>query len=158
MRERNFRKGVGAVAMVAATALLLGSWGCGGLEEQGLPDLTGPSDAGVSVDLTAAPDTVNADGVSTSLVRLVVRDNEGRALSGKPVLFWFNGDGWLTPAAGSLYVGPVQTGFVMVTDQNGVADVVYTAGWGARTVSVQVRPYGVDSSFYFFRSVEILQL
>ncbi len=154
MREWIFRACLG---MAAACALVLTTGGCGGLDDQGLPDLAGPSDAGVSVELSAAPDTVNADGVSTSRVRLTLRDNVGSAIVGYPVLFSFDGDGLMYPATGSRYVGPVQTGLVMATDQNGQADVIYVAGWGIGSVFVAVRPYSIDSSFGFWRWVEIWQ-
>jgi hypothetical protein len=140
--------------MVAA--LGLGIAGCG-LDKVEEPPLAGPSENGVSVQLSALPDTLNADGVSASTVQLVVRDNSGRALSGLAVLFEFDGDGVLAPSASSTYVGPIQSGIVMASDQNGVVNVVYVAGTAIRTVTVWVRPYGLDSANLFYRSVEIWQ-
>ncbi len=156
MRERKLGACLGAVAVAGAAALLLVSWGCT-LDKQAPPDLVGPSDAGISVDLNAVPDTVNADGVSQSAVRLVVRDNRGEPLSGRSVLFEHDGDGILMAAPGSTYVGPVQTGIVMATDRNGVADVVYIAGTDIRELTVAVRPYGIDTTYGFFRTVRIWQ-
>jgi hypothetical protein len=56
-------------------------------------------------------------------------------VKGYAVLFDCEGDGTfcsgagrLTPHTGSTYVGPIQTGEVMATDNDGVARVVYTAG------------------------------
>jgi hypothetical protein len=151
------------VAAAGAVALLLVSWGCK-LDRQFDPDLVGPSDAGVSVDLVAAPDTVNGDGVSTSEVSLVVRNNRGEALVNWPILFQCNGDGkncngWgkMRPAPGALYVGPVQTGEVMATDGNGATRVIYIAGRGTGFVTIGVRPYGTDTSLTpFYRFVEIV--
>ncbi len=77
---------------------------------------------------------LNADGVSQSVVRLVLRDDKGRPISGRSVLFQHNGDGLMVPSAASTFVGPVQTGLVMATDKNGVANVVYVAGSGIGTV------------------------
>ena len=71
--------------------------------------------------------------------------------------FAHNGDGKLDPSASSTYVGPVQTGIVMATDNNGVANVVYTAGTGLGTITVFVRPYNIDGANFFQRTVEILQ-
>ena len=157
MRHANSRAGVlGARAAVVAIGLLLAATGCG-LEKVGEPDLAGPSDTGVSAELTALPDVLNADGVSQSVVRLVLRDSKGGPLSGRSVLFQHNGDGVMAPSAASTFVGPVQTGLVMATDRDGTAYVVYVAGGGIGPVTVWVRPYGIDTSFTWERSVEILQ-
>ena len=45
----------------------------------------------------------------------------------------------------------------MATDQNGVANVVYVAGTAITTVTVAVRPYGIDAANGFYRTVEIFQ-
>jgi hypothetical protein len=145
-----------AGAAVVALGLLLVSWGCG-LDKQPSPDLSGPSDQGVTVDLAALPDTLNADGVSQSVVRLTLRDNKGRPISGLAVFFGWVGDGRLAPSAGSTFVGPIQTGLVMATDQNGTASVVYIAGRDLMIVTVFVRPYSFDAANQFFRSVDISQ-
>ena len=141
---------------VVALGLELGAAGCG-LDKQNKGDLNGPSEAGVSVELLAAPDTLNADGVSQSVVRLVLRDQNGKAINNKSVLFEHNGDGYIAPSTGSTFVGPVQTGIVMATDKDGVAYVVYVAGTALRTVNVTVRPYGIDHALTFYRSIEIIQ-
>ena len=157
MRHANSRAGVpGARAAVVAIGLLLAATGCG-LEKVGEPDLAGPSDTGVSAELTALPDVLNADGVSQAVVRLVLRDDVGKPLGGRAVLFQHDGDGLLYPSAASTYVGPVQTGLVMATDKDGTAYVVYVAGGAIRSVNVFVRPYGIDSTFTWERTVEILQ-
>lgn len=155
MRHANFRAGVlRARAAVLLTGLLLVASGCS-LDKAPEPDLAGPSDAGVSAELSALPDVLNADGVSQSQVRLVLRDQKGQPFSGHPVLFQHNGDGLLTP--GSTFIGPVQTGLVMATDSNGVAYVTYVAGEAITSVRVWVRPYGIDTTFTWERSVEISQ-
>ena len=141
--------------IVAATAALL-SGGCA-LDSVPSDPLFGPSETGVSVQLTALPDTLNADGVSTAQIRLTIRDNSGRGIQNQAVYFALNGDGELDPSAASRYVGPVQSGFVMATDSNGIADVVYTAGFALNTITVFVRPYGIDGVRFYERSVDILQ-
>jgi hypothetical protein len=137
--------------------LLLGVGACS-LDKQQPPDPVGPSDVGVSVDLVAAPDTLNADGVSQCVVRLVLRDQSGKPLANKAVLFQHDGDGYMAPSVGSAFVGPVQSGLVMATDKDGVAFVVYVAGTNLRTVKVVVRPYGIDAALSFFRSIDIFQV
>lgn len=143
-------------ATAATLAALLGALGCG-VDKVDEPGLSGPSETGVSVQLTALPDTLNADGVSVSVVQLVLRSANGAPIQGRAVLFDFSGDGVLVPSASSTYVGPVQTGIVMATDRDGVANVVYVAGTGIGQVTVGVRPYGIDSANAFYRTVQIWQ-
>jgi hypothetical protein len=143
------------VLALAGTLALLGA-GCG-LDKVEQPPVNGPSETGVSVQLTALPDTLNADGVSESAVQLVLRKSDGSPFSGLAVYFTADGDGTLVPSASSTYVGPVQSGLVMATDRDGVANVVYVAGTGLGTVTVYVRPYGIDGARWFERTVEILQ-
>ena len=45
----------------------------------------------------------------------------------------------------------------MATDKNGVANVVYVAGTATGTITIAVRPYGIDAANGFFRTVEIFQ-
>jgi hypothetical protein len=144
------------LAALAVVGLTLAASGCG-LDEAEPPPLAGASETGISVQLTALPDTVNADGVSASVVQLVLRDSAGRPASGRAVLFEYDGDGTLLPADSSTYVGPIQTGIVMATDRDGAANVVYVAGTEIGTVVVWVRPYGIDAANGFYRSVEIYQ-
>jgi hypothetical protein len=145
------------LAATSAVLLAVASSGCK-LDKESGPDLQGPSDVGVSVALTAAPDTVNADGVSTSQVTLVLRNNLGEPLVNWPILFQCACDGKMMPAPGSLYVGPVQTGKVMATDGTGSTAIVYTAGRGIGTVAIFVRPYATDTTYTpFDRFVEIVQ-
>jgi hypothetical protein len=151
IKEAGFRP---VLALVGTLALLAA--GCG-IDEVEPPPVNGPSETGISVQLTALPDTLNADGVSESVVQLVLRKPDGTAFSGLAVYFSTNGDGTLMPSASSTYVGPVQSGLVMATDRDGVANVVYVAGTGLGTVSVFVRPYGIDGARWFERTVEILQ-
>ena len=154
---------------VLALGLLLATAGCE-LNGQVQPDLTGPADQGFNVELTALPDTVNADGVSSSQVRLVLRNQNGEPVRGLAVLFDCDGDGkfcgggggagTMTPAAGATYVGPIQTGEVMATDNDGVTRVVYTAGTDLRFVTISVRPFYSDATIEYnftIRSIVILQ-
>ncbi len=143
------------LALVGTLVLLAASCGLDKVKE---PAVQGPSETGVSVEMTALPDIVNADGVSTSAIQLVLRKSDGTPLTNRSVSFDFDGDGRLRPSPSSTYVGPIQTGFVMATDQNGVANVVYIAGFGIRTVTIFARAYGSDATgTSFYSTVEILQ-
>jgi len=157
MREPNHRFLAVPTAAALALAAALVAGGCS-LDKQQTPGLSGPSEVGASVELVAAPDTLNADGISASVVRITLRDNDGKPLSGRPVLFQHDGDGYISPSSASTFVGPVQSGLVMATDKDGNAYILYIAGTSLRTVTVTVRPYGVDTSLTFFRTVEIFQL
>ena len=157
MREaRVFAGAERACGALLAIGLLVAGVGCG-LDKAPDPDPAGPSEIGVSAELTALPDVLNADLVSESVVRLVLRDEKGRPISGRSVLFEYGGDGLLVPSAASTYVGPVQTGIVMATDRDGVAYVVYVAGSYIGEVWVRVRPYGIDTNYTWERYVQILQ-
>lgn len=156
MRRTMSPGGKGRLAATVLAVLLSGA-GCG-LDKAEEPPLAGPSETGVSVQLTALPDILNADGVSASVVQLVLRTNSGAPLSGRAVNFYLEaGDGILAPSASSTYVGPIQTGFVMATDRDGVTNVVYVAGSGIGVVRVAVRPFGIDSNIGFYRTVDIWQ-
>jgi hypothetical protein len=152
MRRSSFRRGWPAVAL----GLLLAGSGCG-LDQGAEPVLGGPSEQGFNIDLVAFPDTLNADGVSTATIRLVVRDENGQPVQNHSVLFLHNGDGILVPSSASTFVGPIQTGIVMATDSQGTANVVYTAGTGIGVVTIAVRPYGIDAANAYTRSVDIAQ-
>jgi hypothetical protein len=145
--------------LIVAVAVGLLSGACQALDEVDQPDLSGPSETGVSVQLIALADTVNADGVSTVDVELVLRNNTGGPLVGLAVFFQLeDGDGVLDPKTGFTYVGPVQSGFVMATNNNGVVRVVYTAGFNVGSLArISVRPYGIDGLVEFYRTVEIQQ-
>lgn len=136
---------------------ILASPGCV-LDKDKPPALIGPSETGISVQLSAFPDTVNADGVSQSVVELVLRDQNGAPAPGRAVLFeLLAGDGYMTPSASSTFVGPVQTGLVMATSEAGTAVVVYVAGHGITTASIGVRPYNFDAAREYFSFIEIVQ-
>jgi hypothetical protein len=130
----------------AAAGLALGLVSCG-VEEQQPPPPVGPSETGISTQLVALPDVLNADGVSRSVVQLTLREQNGNPAEGRAVWFLHDGDGRLVPSAASTYVGPLQEGFVMATGTDGTAAVVYVAGrHKGRTVEVVVRPYSFDAT------------
>lgn len=152
--------GVTRPFLIAAAAAAVGLLnGACALDSQDSPELVGPSEQGVSVQLRALSDTVNADGVSNVGVQLNLRDNSGGPVNGQAVYFELeSGDGTLVPQTGATYVGPVQGGFVMATDSNGLTRVVYVAGTSVGAVArISVRPYGIDGVRDFYRSVDILQ-
>src|SRR5688500_12334034 len=72
------RIGVVAAALAAGAAVA----GCS-LENAAAPGLTAPSEFGLSVTLSATPDQLPRDGASQSTITVLVRDAEGRPVSGQ---------------------------------------------------------------------------
>ena len=142
-----------SVASLGLVSLLVGV-GCG-LDETKVPPLFGPSELGLSLQMGASPDVINADGVSQSVVSITARDENGRAAANRLIYVSGEGDGALI--AGGVLVGPLQTGFTVQTGNNGVAQVVYQAGFGVGRVIVQARPYGFDAFAGVTRQVAIDQ-
>jgi hypothetical protein len=150
-RTRNWARGwATALGLVA----LLAGVGCG-MDEVKTPPLFGPSELGLSLQMSASPDVINADGVSQSVVSITARDENGRPAPNKLIYVSGLGDGALI--AGGVLVGPLQTGFTVQTGNNGVAQVVYQAGFGIGQIIVQARPYGFDAYAGVTRSVAIDQ-
>ena len=67
---------------VAATAAAVLLAGCG-LEKQTQPSLTGPSNGGLSITMTASPDSLPRDGSSRSVITITARDAQGAAVVGQ---------------------------------------------------------------------------
>src|SRR5262249_56914734 len=60
----------------SAVAFIMAMNGCG-LNEVKVPSVNGPSEGGLSLQMTASPDRVNAGGVSQSIVRIQARNENG---------------------------------------------------------------------------------
>ena len=150
------------LAATAALVLLIVHGGCG-TEDVEIPELTGPSETGLSVALTADPDLIVADGLSTSLVQATLRGPDGRPLAGKDVFFSIADDSGRFADLGTLSAnGAVDlgTGVVVRTNAQGIAFVVYKApprtdATANQFVSVAARPIGQDGSSAFYRTVRI---
>jgi len=135
------------VTALGAMGLLLVLGACD-LNEVSIPELTGPAEQGLSIEMRAVPDILNADGVSTSTVTVFVRDQNGRPVANRQLLFAVDGDGLLI--SGSVVVGPLQNGgqgISLGTAGNGVAQLTYQAGTisGIR-VWVSCRAYSFDAA------------
>ena len=154
MKNKTVSKWTRAGAATLGLASLLLGVACG-LDETKTPPLFGPSELGLSLQMGASPDVLNADGVSQSVVSITARDENGRPAANRLIYVSGQGDGALI--AGGVLVGPLQTGFTVQTGNNGVAQVVYQAGFGVGQVIVQARPYGFDAYAGVTRSVAIDQ-
>jgi hypothetical protein len=148
----------------AATALIVVVSGCG-LDEVKVPDLIGPSELALSIRLTAVPDILTADGLSTSVIQATVRNENGQALSGREIFFavadesgHFADIGTLEDSQG--IVRSAGTGVIVRSGSNGVAQAIYrtparTDATANQSVLVTARPVGDDFNGQVYRSVRI---
>jgi PKD repeat protein len=74
-----------ATATCAALALVAAGTVSCGIEKQSAPALSGPSEFGLSLKLSALPDTIVADGTSESVIRVEARDPNGNPMPGVTV-------------------------------------------------------------------------
>lgn len=158
MRVATFRWRASSVAAVTFLIGLVVALPACNLKSDEQTEIGGPSQTGISVQLGAAPDTVNADGVSQAVVELILLDQTGQPAGGRAVLFeLLSGDGFITPSTGSTFVGPVQTGLVMATSSSGSAVVIYVAGHNITTATIGVRAYNFDAARDYLSTIEIIQ-
>ena len=137
--------------------------GCGLDKVTVPPGLTGPSELGISLQMHAIPDIVVADGIQTSVIRVVVRNQNGAFAAGVPIVFSIadeNGNtaeiGTLTSSTGARVFGST----TITSGTNGIAQVVYTTperrDLTANTrITVFARPVGTDANGRAYNSVRI---
>jgi PKD repeat protein len=65
------------IVVVAAVSALAAC----GLQKQSAPSFTGPSELGLSISVTASPDVITQDGVSTSAIQIMARDANNQPVS-----------------------------------------------------------------------------
>jgi PKD repeat protein len=146
--QSSLRSGRSSRVLAAALVLAaLGVTGCG-LENQAAPTMTGPSEFGLSVTLSATPDQLPRDGQSQSTVSISVRDPQGRPVTGQRLGLGVNG-----PQGTALSQAEVTTG------SDGRATFTVTAppqtGVGSSTVTVFATPIGSNSENATSRTVSI---
>jgi hypothetical protein len=120
----------------------LGFTGCTVHPMDGAPALTGPSAFGRSLQVTATPDSITADGSQSAVIATLV-DANGAGLGGVPLQVSVTAGG-VPIDYGSLSSRTIYTG------QNGRATVIYSApvltgffaGGPATQVSITVTPVG----------------
>ena len=143
----------GRAAAAAGLCLLLGMAGCG-LDKVTVPGLSGPSELGLSLFMTASPDVLVADGASTSAVQVFVRDQNGQLVSGRAITFRVADANGIVADVGTL------NAYTAVSSGAGVATVIYKAP--ARTdftsngsALIEARPVGTDANDAVYRTVRI---
>ncbi len=85
------------------------------------PDITGPSELGLSLELRVSPDVLNMDGVSQSTMTITSRDSNGKILPNVDVRVEAVAGGEIVDVFGRLSAKNVKTG------GDGRASVTYTA-------------------------------
>jgi hypothetical protein len=141
-------------------ALGLGAIGCG-LDDVEIPELDGPSELGLSLKLTVSPDIITADGYSTALVTVTLRDQNGGPVSGRDVFLSILDESGRTADLGEFRSsnGP-GTGMTVRTNGQGVAQAVYEApartdATANQTVLISARPVGDDFAGAIYRTVRL---
>jgi hypothetical protein len=154
-------------ALLATAVVFAGSMSCV-LDNPEVPELSGPSEMGTSVEMRAVPDQLVADGFSSSVIEAVVRGPNGDRTPGVTVLFDISRGGPFLdlgnlaplngprPTAGGVESGPVSS----VTDGDGVARARYWAPFRTdqvndTIVSVNGRPAGTDFNTAIQRTATI---
>lgn len=154
MTARANRNSVSAARRRAAllgAVLLLGA--CT-LDKQRIPDLAGPSELSISFQMTAAPDIITADGVSTSSIQVVVRNQNSQPVSGQAITFA------IADGTGNFADIGTLSSATAVTGSNGIAQVIYRApprtdATVNRFIEVAARPIAGDARGQIYRTVTI---
>ena len=115
--------------------------GCA-IEGQDAPALTGPSELSLSLGLTATPDLIKTDAVSTVVATALSIDGAPLAGIGLRIRV-FNGGGSLSATSGA-------------TDAAGRFSVVYTPPNGETLATIEVTPIADNAQNQRVRTVTIL--
>ncbi len=110
-------KGLGFTSATLAACLTMAA--CT-VQQADVPPLMGPSERGLSVSVSATPDSISHDGASQSSIVVMARDENGQAVSGLP----FRLD--ILTEEGPADYGTL-SGKTVVTGSDGRAVAVYTA-------------------------------
>jgi hypothetical protein len=117
------------------------------LESQKAPALTGPSELGLSLIVTATPDLVATNGASQSVITVVARDTNGQPSANVQLRVDAidTTTGAIVETMGTLSARTITTG------SNGQASVMFTApmetGFGVDAGSVAVRVVPISTNF-----------
>ncbi|MEX2270853.1 MAG: PKD domain-containing protein [Vicinamibacterales bacterium] len=140
--------------IVSAALVLTAASGCT-LDSIDAPPLTGPSSFALDLTVTATPDILPEDGVSTTVIRIVARDHNNQPVANLPLR--------IDTVLGSRIVdiGRLSARNV-TTNASGVATVTFTAPRSplpgvdlGSQVTIAVTPVGTDFGSNFQRTVNI---
>ena len=143
----------------AALCLVLTQGGC--QHDVDVPDLDGPSETGLSLDLKVSKDILVSDGRDFAVVTATVRGPDGRPLPNQDVFFAIADESGRFADIGVIVGsnGP-GTGATVRTNAQGVAQVLYEApartdATANQTVLVMARLVGNDVNGAFYHSVRL---
>ena len=114
------------------------------LDKQAAPALTGPSELGLSLAITASPDQLPEDGQSTSMITVIARDANSQPVSGLTLHGQLLVGGAPTDVKGTLSSQTIST------DSTGKATVMFTApiqaatDTGTTVLAVEFTPVGAN--------------
>jgi len=149
-----------ATAFLVAIAVAAGA-GCT-VDKQDAPELSGPSELGLSVTLSASPDTLRQDGASQSQITIQALDQNGKPVRDVPIRLDVTVNGMLTDygqlsgknlftggdgQAKATYTAPLPP--IDPVDKGTVVQILATPGGSnfanavARSVSIRLVPPGV---------------
>jgi PKD repeat protein len=146
--------------MATALSLTLALSGCG-LDDVEIPEIDGPAERAISVALSISPDVIAADGFSTALVTVTLRNAQGRGIAGTDIfLFVSDEDGRAADIGNFRGSNGPGTGVTIRTNSAGVAQVVYEApvrtdATANQTILIQARPVGGDANGETYRTVRL---
>jgi len=147
MRSTRTRTARGRAVAAAATVVAIALSGGCGLQDVKIPNFDGPATTGISFVITATPDAVKADGLSSAVVVATLRGPDGAGIAGREIVFFVRDSEGRAAAIGKLSADRVTTG----TD--GRARTIFTAPARAEfdtrsSVFVEGRLVGDDLSGY----------
>jgi PKD repeat protein len=139
---------------ILAGGLAAALGGCA-LDNQGAPSLTGPSELGLSISVTATPDVITQDGQSQAVIAILARDASSQPMRG--ITFRVE-----TLVDGNQADFGTLSSKVVSTGDSGRAQVTYTAPPAPppsvnadSTVTISVAPVGTDYGNTVARTVAL---
>jgi len=97
-------------------------------------------DVASGMTLSATPDSLSADGSSTSEIRVLLRDANGNPVNGETVTFSLSGEGRLSAQTGVTSDGTVSVGYLASDIPGTVTVTVRTTGGVSRSVILALAP------------------
>jgi adhesin/invasin len=128
--------------IIVTAALVLGACTT---KKDGIPGLGGPSGLALSLNITASPDQLTRDGVSTSVIEITATDANGNVIPDLTL-----------QVAASNNLGAITTPSVK-TNGSGKASTIYTAPGpgGTTTATITVTPSGTNYQNTTSRTIQI---
>lgn len=155
--RRHLTRGV-ALALGVALA------GCG-LDKVDVPDYSGPSTLGLNLLVTATPDVLVADAVSTAIVQATLRGPNGEPVGNRAVFFAVTDENGAFVDLGTLQSSTTPAAFPGVqiteaTQSNGIAQVVYRVPERISLTAIQriyitARLVGTDADGQQYKSARV---